>query len=173
MTDLTLSDLADQVLMANYNGTKRDWGQELLDLVRAHDEQHLMTAVHEKTVTALGNVVNSRKTSRETAAKNERLASRAVAYTGRPLNPTISVRTESGARQGVLWIYATPRQYIDAVIREQKVIDGRNDANAVRLQLVELMQQDDHLQDLATLKDVCDELGIDPDTLGLDDLDAA
>lgn len=173
MPDLNLSDLADQVLIANYNGTKHDWGRELLELVEAHDEAHLTDAVHEKTIAALGNVVNQRKTHRETAAKNERLASRAVTYTGRPLNPTISVRTESGARQGVLWIYATPRQYIDAVIREQKVIDGRNDANAVRLQLVEVMNQDGHLQDLPTLKDVCDELGIDPDTLGLEDLESA
>lgn len=176
MTDLTLADLAEQVLLANYTGTKDQWGEELLQLVDAHDARCLAEEVRRKTVAALGNQVSQVKSRRERTAQNERLMARAVSADGRPmgkpLSPTLSVRTESGARQSTLWIFATPRQYIDAVLREQKVIDGRNDSNAIRLHLVDLIQEDEHLQDLPTLKDVCDELGINPDTLGLEDLEA-
>lgn len=174
MTDLTLADLADQVLSANSDGTKYEWGSELLDLVHAHDEPGLDAEVRGKTVVALGNLVNGRKSAQEKAAQQQRVKSLPIDYNGRPLaSPTISVRGETGARQGVLWINATPQQYIEAVIREQRVVDGRNNANAIRLQLVEVMQRDEHLLTLSTLKDVCEELDINPDTLGLEDLEAA
>lgn len=174
MTDLTLSDLADQVLSANRNGSKHEWGSDLLALTQAHDEPEIDDEVRGKTIAALGNVVNGRKSAQEKQAQRDRLANLAISYDGRPLlNPTLSVRAPSGARQGKLWIDATPQEYIEAVIREQRVVDGRNNANAIRLQLVEVMQRDEHLMTLPTLKDVCAELNINPDALGLEDLECA
>lgn len=71
----------------------------------------------------------------------------------------------------MLWTEASPRQFIEAVLREQSVIDGRNDSNAIRLQVVEMIQTDKRLMELGTLRDVCAELDVDPDMLGLDDTD--
>jgi hypothetical protein len=87
--------------------------------------------------------------------------------------PTISIRNAEGGSQGVLWIYASPAQFIDAVRREQAIVDGRNASNRLRWEIVRMLEQDDHLRELATLKDVCVELGIDPDTLDLEALEAS
>lgn len=170
MPDLTLTDLAEQVLDSDPAGSKHAWGEETLRLVELHQNAMVDAEVRVLIVTALGRRVAGIKGQRERVAMNNRLVDRGVSYTGRPITPTLSIRDTNGARQYVLWTEASPQQFIEAVLREQVTIDGRNDSNAVRLQVVEMVQADKHLMGLPTLRAVCDELGVDPDTLGLEDL---
>ncbi len=172
--DLTLYDLANQVLDWGNDCTKHEWGEELLRLAQLHpDAISVQQELNDKIVAGLGKYVSDIKASRERKAHAARLMNRAVSYSGRVMTPTISIRDETGATQGVLWIHATPAQFIDAVLREQAVVDGRNRSNRLRLHLVKRMQADESLRELAMLKDVCDAEGIDPDTLGLDELEAS
>lgn len=169
--DVTLLDLAQQVLTWAPNGTKQEWGAELLRLVHAHQSESLDREVENKLIAALGTYASGLKASRERSEQAQRMLDRGIAYNGRLVTPTIAVRGDIGSQQ-VLWTEATPRQFIDAVLREQKVIDGRNDSNRMRRQLVELLLQDERLLDLDSLGAVCTELGIDPDTLALEELPA-
>lgn len=164
-------DLAEQVLAWDYHASKNEWGEEMLRLVRSHNDDELTQFVHERTVAALGAYIGSVKAAMERRKQQERILQRGISTaTRRPVNPYLSVRGSDGSRQGLLWIEATPVQFMEAVFREETVVRGRAEANAVRMQLAELIQQDDGLQDLSSLKDVCSELHIDPDTLGLEEL---
>lgn len=95
-----------------------------------------------------------------------------AAGTGRPVSPTLSVRTEHG-RQLMLWQQATPRQFVEAVRTEQAVALGRLDANKPRHKLVERMLCEPALLTLPSLADVCRALGVDVVTLDLDSLPSA
>lgn len=172
--DLTLYDLANQALDAGYDCTKQEWGEELLRLADLHSESvAIQQELRDKHVATLGKYVSDVKAQREKRAHAKRLMNRAVSYSGRVMTPTISIRNADGVTQGVLWIDATPRQFIEAVRREQAIVDGRNDSNRVRWNLARACLDDEHLLDLPTLKDVCAEMGVDPDTLGLSELGAA
>jgi hypothetical protein len=172
--DLTLYDLANQVLDAGYNCTKQEWGDDLLKLAGKHSKSEAIKQdLHDKLTAALGSYVSDVKARREKTAHAKRLMNRAVSYSGRVMTPTISIRNAEGISQGVLWIDATPRQFIEAVQREQAIVDGPHDSNRVRWNLVRACLDDEHLLGLPTLKDVCVELGVDPDTLGLSELEAS
>ncbi len=167
MSDLTLSDLADQVLRWCPDGTKVDWGAEMFKLAELYG---LDSEVHAKTITALGTIVSHLKARRAKAAKAQRLLDLGVTFQGRPITPTLSIRGEDGDRQLPLWTEASPQQFVEAVLREQGVVDGRNDSNVIRLTLVRAMQADASLMELPTMLDVCVELGIDPDMVGVEEI---
>jgi hypothetical protein len=169
VTDLNLYSLAEQVLRANPKATKYEWGVELRQLVQFHDDRSVNAEVEEKTLTVLGQYVAGIKTNIEKQAQAERHIDRAVSYSGRLMTPTLSVRTDLGS-QTMLWTEASPQQFMEAVLREQAIIDGRRDSNRVRLSVFEMLKEDDQLSELPTLGDVCKQLHIDPDTLGLDEL---
>lgn len=168
--DIQPIDLAEQVLSANYLGTQAQWGRELRLLLDAHDEPHLLDWQRERLESSLANYVKQHKTRLEHIRQQERALAIGITPNGRLINPTISVRNEAGGRQTLLWVEATPSQFIEAVLCEQSVIDGRNQSNRLRLHVVELLQQDESLMALPTLGAVCGAVGIDPDSLGLDDL---
>jgi hypothetical protein len=161
-------ELADDVLAGNPKGSKAEWGRAMRDLAAAEGMAAYLEA---KLIETLGNYVSGRKASNEQHSQVARLAGLEVSHTGRPLSPTISVRRPDGARQLVLWIDATPQQFIDAVFRQQNTIDGLQTANSVRFELAAQMQADESLLALPTLRAVCDRLDLDPDTLGLDELE--
>jgi hypothetical protein len=166
--------IAEQVLGMHPDADKNTWGRAFLELADEHDMPDLEDWREAQVVLAASRLVTRVKAARERRRRDERLLSRGVAVTtGRPITPSISVRTEDGARQTVLWVEATPRQFVDAVLREQAVVDGRAESNAIRMQLAELLQGDKKLMSLPALREVCAELEIDPDTLGLDELGAA
>lgn len=173
MSESVQQAIAEQVLGLHPKGTKLEWGKAFMALADDNfcDDPDLQDWLESREYSSLGKYVSDVRASKEKAAQNERLMSRGVAVaSGRPVNPSLSIRHE-GVTQLTAWTEATPEQFIEAVLREQRVVDGRSDANAVRLGLVELMKDDEHLLSLPTLADVCAELGIDPDTLGLDDLE--
>lgn len=162
-----LVELADEVLDDMPNATKYEWGQELSKRARS---ENLYAEINDRLNTSMGALVTSRKSTRESAAMDARAPK--VGYDGSLLSPVISVANPDGGRQLTLWVNATPDQYVNAVTREQNVVDGRNRSNKVRLQLVERMIADPTLMELPHLKDVCVALRIDPDTLGLAELTA-
>lgn len=167
--DRFTQDLAEEVIADLPNGSKQERGEEFL--VRAEERGVLAEWIRERTVASLGSYVHGVKVGLERREQAQRLISYGVsAATGRPITPTLSVRTEDGSRQGVLWIDATPAQFIEAVLREQNVIDGRSDSNAVRLKVVRLLEERPDLMTLPTLGHVCKVIGMDPDALGLDGL---
>lgn len=171
--DLTAHDLAEQVIAWDTTASKEQWGKEMLRLVEAHDTKALHEFVTARTVQALGSYVSSVKGAQEKRRQYERQLKRGVsAASGRPVKPTMSIRNEDGSTTHMLWIEASPQQYVDAVLRESRVIGGRAASNEVRLQVVEAIQGDEALAEMDTLAQVCRELGIDPDTLALGELDA-
>lgn len=170
---MSLVDLAADVLLWDPKGSKHDWGVDLLRRVEAaeDDERDTLNAeVREKMIAKLGEYVSGVKASSEKARQAERML--AVGYNGRPITPTVSVRNIDGSTQSMLWVDATPAQFLEAVLREQSVIDGRRDSNIVRLKVVDMLRQDESLMDLPSLRDVCTVLNVDPDTLGLEELGA-
>lgn len=173
MKDEFAEQITDQVLHLHPDGNKTEWGEVFLDLAAEQDPDAFEEWSRTKLLAAAGNAVSRESSRRRERERNERLLSRGVAAaTGRPINPTMSFRAADGSRQLLLWIDASPQQFVDAVMREQAIVDGRNDANAVRLQVVELLRKNKRLMALSTLRDVCTEMEIDPDTLGLDELEA-
>lgn len=171
MSDMTPSDIAEQVLSTLPKATKDEWGREFLRLAKVHGQEQIDEFVTGKTITALGTYIKGADAHRQAVARNDRLMARGVATaTGRPITPTLSVRAKDGSRQQCLWVEATPMQFMEAVLLEQRIVDGRRDSNKVRLIVVEAMQADEHLMELSTLGDVCRSLGIDPDALGLEEL---
>jgi len=169
--DLNAANLAGQVLSESPHGSKLEWGERFLELARFHAMPHIREFISQRTVAALGSYVAGIKAAEEKKRQNERILSRGISHTGRLITPTISIRGGDGSRQQGLWVEASPFQFIEAVLREQNVIDGRAASNAMRMKVVEMLQSDPGLMDLATLGEVCRELGVDPDTLGLDELE--
>lgn len=165
MTDLTLHDLAEQVLGAAPTGTKTEWGKRLAKLAGDNGDA-IAAEVDRKLHATLGAYVAGIKSAQARQAQHERALERGITHEGRPLTSTISVRTETGT-QTMLWMEASPTQFVEAVFREQSVIDGRSNSNKLRRKVAEMCQDDDGLMDLPTLADVCAELGIDPDELEL------
>lgn len=164
-------DIADQVLAGNRTANKAEWGEEMWRLIAAHNDEELNGWLRARIVASLGSFVGQVKAAREQRKQKERQREYGVSSgSGRPVNPYLSVRGDDGSRQGLLWIEATPIQFMEAVFREEAVVRGRAEANAVRMKLAELIQEDEQLQELADLKTVCSELNIDPDTLGLAEL---
>lgn len=171
MTGSIQQAIAEQVLGLHPGASKVEWGKAFLALAEDFDDEDLGEWLTRRQHYSLGEYVASVKNAREKSAQNKRLLDRGISVaTGRPINPSLSIRRE-GVTQLAAWVQASPEEFVEAVLREQRVVDGRRDANAVRMALVELMKDDDGLMALLTLADVCDELGIDPDTLGLDDLE--
>lgn len=168
--DLSPNDLAEQVIRMLPRGNLAEWGAEMVKLARFHKFDGWLD---DRLAASCANYVKSVKTSMDQRAQSERLMARGVAYNGRAVSPTISIAGKDGGRQTVLWVEASPQAFMEAVLAEQSVIDGRNQSNRVRFQLVALMQEDPALADLPTLGDVCRACGIDPDTLGLGDLGEA
>lgn len=170
-TNLTAHDLAEQVIRWDTNASKEQWGKEMLRLVEAYDTEGLHEFVNTRTVQALGAYVSSVKGAQERQRQYERQLQRGVsAASGRPVKPTMSIRKDDGSTTHMLWIEASPQQYVDAVLRESRVIGGRAASNEIRLQVVEAIQADEELASLATLAQVCRKLGVDPDTLALGEL---
>jgi hypothetical protein len=166
MTDITLHDLAEDVLAANPNGSKTEWGEALIQ--RVGDQGDAIAAEAEaKYVAAMGVYVSNVKAAQARADQAERTAQ--VTYHGRPLTPTVSVKGEYG-RQLMLWLDASPRQFVEAVFREQSVVLGRLNSNKLRLKIAEMCQQDDALMEMPTLAAVCQELNVDPAELELEEL---
>jgi hypothetical protein len=168
--DLTLTDLADQVMHWSYNGKKPEWGEELLRLANLHG---LEEEVRDKTVATLGKFVSDHKAKWDAGQKKERWRKRGVilgvTHSGRPITETLSVRGDDGKRQLPLWTQCSPRQYMEAVSREQRIVTGRDASNAIRWEIVNAMQAEPALLDLPTMLDVCKALGIDPDLVGLEE----
>lgn len=124
-------------------------------------------------MSALGAYVQGIKAAEEKRKQADRLMSLGVSTaTGRPISPVISIRRPDGSSQGVLWTEAEPLAFVEAVLREQRVVDGRNDSNALRLAIVRLIESREDLAALPTLGDVCREVGVDPDALDLSELSA-
>lgn len=168
MTD-TLYDLAEKVIASDPTATKAEWGKSLLALTEGASGD-LAAEVHSKLLGALGHYVSGIKSAQEKRRQKQRLMDMGIAYNGRLINPMLSITTEDGDPQYALWLEATPRQFIDAVLKEQNVVDGRNTSNQVRMQVVKMLQEDESLMDMASLRDVCDQLGVDTDTLALEEL---
>lgn len=165
--------IAEQVLALHPDADKPTWGREYLKLARSHADPEVDQWINERLLSVLGRYVDNVRDRREKRQRNERLMSRGISTTtGRPINPSLSVRRKDGRPQGGLWVEASPLQYVEAVFREDAVVRGRGESNAVRMKLAELIQRDEALQELPALKDVCAELDIDPDTLGLEELPA-
>lgn len=169
MSELRLTDLAEQVYHWRPDGNKPEWGKELLRLARLFnlDEQ-----VEDKTVAVLGYMVSSRKRDIKQRAAEKRAKDKALRYgfdyNGRRLmTETLSAKNDEGHPTLFDWVHLPPNKYIEAVLREQAVANGRVDSNAIRLELVKVMRKDPTLLDLPTMKDVCDKLEIDPDLVGL------
>jgi hypothetical protein len=181
--EITLTSLCDEVLARLPHGTKDEWASELLDLARRHRLDHELDTV---LTHALSRRVSAHAARRAEAHRRAVEASRVielgVTHDGAPLagshtpprllTRTLSVRTDDHRSQLTLWDAATPQQFVDAVHREARIIVGRTEQNAVRLGLARAIERDESLKALATVRDVCQALGIDPDTLGLDDLGA-
>lgn len=166
--------VAEQVLASHPDGNKEIWGRAFLEVAEEVDAEALERWTERKVIAAAGRAVSDFKGRREAQRRNERLIARGISVaTGRPISPTISVRSPDGSRQHALWTQVPPQEFVEAVMREQSIVDGRRDANAIRLRLVRMLQADEQLMALPTLGDVCAELDIDPDTLGLDELEAA
>lgn len=171
MSEELSQEIAEQVLALHPSASKATWGKVFLAL--AADEPDLEQWLDSKLIASLGNYVTQLKSRQATQRRNERLISLGVSTaTGRPISPTISVRMTDGSRQGVLWVEASPAQFVEAVFREQAVVDGRAESNAIRMQLAEILNGRKSLMGLPTLGAVCEELEINPDTLGLEDLEA-
>lgn len=171
MSEELSQEIAEQVLALHPNASKATWGKVFLAL--AAEEPKLEPWLEARQVTSLGHYVTQLKSRRAAQRRNERLIELGVSTaTGRPISPTMSVRMADGSRQGVLWVEASPAQFVEAVLREQAVVDGRAESNAVRVQLAEILKGHEALMELPTLGDVCERLAIDPDTLGLEDLEA-
>lgn len=163
--------IAEQVLAMHPKGGHAQWGHAYIDLVDELDADEVRPWMDERQAKDLGRYVGQVEAEREKRRRNERLMARGVAVgTGRPITPTLSVRTPRGTRL-MLWTEASPAQFVEAVLREQNVTEGRLAANAVRLTLVQAIKGDDELMALPTLADVCERLGVDPDSLGLTDLE--
>lgn len=174
MSDELRHAIAEQVVAMNPGGRKDDWGRDFLALAAEHGMPDFEDWTAARLISACGNYVNSIHAAEQRRKQAERLNELGLSTaTGRPITPTLSVRTEDGGRQGVLWYEATPRQFIDAVMREQAVVDGRANSNAVRMRLALQIRQDERLMELPTLRDVCAELSVNPDTLGLEGLEVA
>jgi hypothetical protein len=166
--------IAEEVIDLHPGADKATLGQAFLDTAEGSDMADFDDWCRAQLLRVAGQYVSGIRAAREKRRRNERLLSRGVAVaTGRPITPTISVRGTDGSRQQVLWVEATPRQFVDAVLREQAVVDGRAESNAIRMQLAELVRGDEQLMALPALRDVCAELAIDPDTLGLEELEAS
>jgi hypothetical protein len=161
---ITPHDLAEQVVTANPTGTKDEWSQDFLALVPAHG---LEWFVKQQTANAIGQYVSNVEANRRKRRQKEEALRRGISVATH--SPVISVRGAEG-RQLMLWIDASPAQYLEAVLTEQAVVDGRGRANVVRLRLAQRMQAEPELLALATLGEVCKAIGVDPDVLGLDEL---
>lgn len=164
--EITPADLADQVLDAMPNGSKLEWGDELRALANVN---HMDDFIDRKLTEGLGQFVSSRKAA--LARKDQAAKALAIGYNGSALSPVLSVRS-NGATTLALWVDVSPKQYVEAVLREQNVVEGRNRSNQIRLQLATQMIADDILMGLSTLREVCTAIGVDPDALGLDELSA-
>lgn len=175
-TPQTLGDFAAIVLDDMPDATKDECGAALArlvgDLYGAERWQH---EAHARYIRSLGAVVSALSARTKDAEKRERLAlatENGIAYNGRPITETLSVRRDDGSRQLVLWTQATPSQFVEAVLREEAVAAGRVRSNRVRMQLASIIADDEHLMALPTLAAVCEREGINPDSLGLDELSA-
>ena len=166
MSEVTLHDLAEEVLSIYPSARKDEWGEELIRRV-GQEGDAIQQEAHAKFVAAMGAYVSNIKAAQARAEQAERVAQ--VSYHGRPLTPTISVRTDAG-RQLMLWLDASPRQFVEAVFREQSVVVGRLNSNKLRVKVAEMCQQDEQLMELPTLADVCNELDVDPEELELEEL---
>lgn len=164
---LTPTDLAEQVVASLPNGTLTEWGAELINLARFHGMDFWLD---QRLTQSCGAFAKNTYQQLEQRRQAERLVARGVTYSGKPMSSTISIKNDDGSRQTVLWIDASPAAFIEAVLTEQAVIRGRQDANSLRFQVVEMLQDDPTLRELPTLGAVCEACGIDPDTLGLDEL---
>ncbi len=172
MSESVQAAIAEQVLGLYPDSSKVEWGQAFLELAGGFDEPEFAVWLEAREHSSLGAYVAAVKSAKERRAQHERLMARGLAVaTGRPINPAMSIRRDGYAPTSMLWTEAQPQEFIEAVMREQRVVQGRLDANAARLALVALMKDDEHLLSLPSLGHVCDELGIDPDTLGLGDLE--
>lgn len=164
-TDDTPADLARKVIKRTPDGTIDQWGTQLDKMIDKADEGYLnewrLGAVRQ----TLGRFVKATK------ARLEADQGPKVSHDGKPLGmtPTLSVRTEKG-RQLKLWTECSPDQFIEAVIREQRTVDGRHNSNALRMQVVELLEKRDDLRSMETLAVVLDAIGQDPAELKLDEL---
>ncbi|MDH2424856.1 hypothetical protein [Sphaerisporangium sp. TRM90804] len=174
MSEELKQGIAEMVLGLHPGADKAIWGAEFIKLAAEHDDPEINAWIDSRLEAALGSYVNTVRTRREAQRRNERLIARGVSVTsGRLISPSMSVRRSDGARQGVLWVEATPAQFVEAVFREAAVVDGRAESNAIRMQLAALLKSDKQLMKLPTLADVCAELRLDPDTLALDTLPEA
>jgi hypothetical protein len=174
----TLHELAEKVLADRPEDTIEQWGRALRSAVRKHPERaKLNREVEGRLIATLGQYVKAVKADAEAKAQRERRLEQSkktpkITYKGKVLAPTLSVRKPDGGRQLVLWVDVSPAVFVEAVNAQQNRIDGMNAANAVRIEVATKIRESEPLRSLATLREVCDQLGIDPDTLGLEELGA-
>lgn len=162
---LTPADLADQALeIEGTSASKTILGKRMLDLIAEHDEAHINSWRHARLVASMGAFVSQHKARliQDEAPK--------VSYQGVPMTGGISVGSSNSSRQMALWLDVSPQEFIDAVQREQNVVDGRSASNRVRLQIMQIVTADEELSQLPTLRAVLDALEIDPNELNLDEL---
>ena len=191
MPENTLADFADEVIAAIPDAEdKLMWGRAMDELIAATDDDDpVRDEARGKYLMALAQVVSNRlagiarreaKRRAKDAAERESMGEEGfhVDANGRPfgrkaemvMSPMISVKNESGGSQLTLWTKASPARFVEAVIREQSVVDGRSDANAIRMAVVRIINTDESLMALPTVQDVLDVLGIDHEVLALGDL---
>lgn len=157
-TDITPRDLAEQAIALHPKSTAAVLGIELSRLISLH-APHLESWREELAIKALGRYCNTVK-----AQLNQEGAPR-VTYDGRPMTSTISVNG-----QLKLWTECSPAEFVEAVLREQNVVDGRDQSNRSRRAFVNLLRQREDLMAMPTLGDAAQAAGWDVAALDLDEL---
>jgi hypothetical protein len=102
-----------------------------------------------------------------TKAATARSEAPKVTHDGRAMDMTPTITVKNQLR---LWTEVSPKEWVDAVLREDRVSRGRARMNAVRMEIAKLVDGDERLLALDTMGDVCEALGLDPTNVNLDDL---
>lgn len=161
----TPRDLAIQIINAHPTATNGERGAALNALIDKQKSPRLRTWRTERTVNSLTSYVKT------VDAQLHADAGPKLTWAGKPMRmtPTLSVRTDRG-RQQKLWLECSLAEFVNAVLSEQAVVDGRSESNVRRMRFVEMLQSTPDLMALATLRDAITTAGFDPDDLALDEL---
>jgi hypothetical protein len=150
-------ELAEKVLTAlGDDAPTLRYGEELEKLVLADRQLHHW--LQERVWRSLGQLVISVRKQRD----ERDVEVPTIRYDGRPMTKTIKVNGQLR-----LWYEVTPAQWCAAVFREQQVVDGRQESNAVRLELVRLLDGRPDLMGLPTIEAVLTTLGLPLDGYNL------
>lgn len=158
-SDVTARDLVEQAIQMHPDAKDSTLGVALDRLIDLHGTPILRAFRRAQMLKALTTYCKSIK------ASMERESGPTVSYAGRPMTSTLGVNG-----QLKLWTECSPAEFIDAVAKEQRVIDGRNDSNRTRRAFVDLLRSRGDLLELPTLGAALEAAGWDANALDLDDL---